>query len=178
VGSICDERRVSNPALHHAEARVLRYWPACPGLLGEITDWPISTPSLVPDGSQLACGLLMPARVGAPARRTRAQHAALLRTHLVFMRRDGDMPYGWLADNTRWQRKPKSYSSVAHALKETAKFYRYGTTSTLMSRFGWKRTLLSISQIAWLFGIRKSAHSRLHLSGGQAKRLGKGAFAA
>src|SRR4051812_3288793 len=28
---------------------------------------------------------------------------------LVEMRRDGMLPYGWLADNTRWQRKPRTY---------------------------------------------------------------------
>ena len=40
------------------------------------------------------------------------------------MRRSGMMPYGWLADSTRWQRKPKTYSGVADALEHTAKFYR------------------------------------------------------
>jgi len=47
-----------------------------------------------------------------------------VQTDLVFLRKSGAMPYGWLADSTRWQRKPETYSSVEHALAETAKFYR------------------------------------------------------
>jgi hypothetical protein len=47
-----------------------------------------------------------------------------VQTDLVLLRRSGELPYEWLADNTRWQRKPKTYSSVAHALEETARFYR------------------------------------------------------
>ena len=43
---------------------------------------------------------------------------------LTKMRRDGSLPYDWLADNTRWQRKPRTFDSVEHALKETAAFYR------------------------------------------------------
>jgi hypothetical protein len=31
---------------------------------------------------------------------------------LVQMRRAGEMPYGWLADSTRWQRKPRTFNSV------------------------------------------------------------------
>ena len=34
------------------------------------------------------------------------------------------MPYGWLADNTRWQRKPRTFDSIEEALEETARFYR------------------------------------------------------
>ena len=47
-----------------------------------------------------------------------------IRTDLVAMRRSGELPYGWLADNTRWQRKPDTFKSVQHALSETARFYR------------------------------------------------------
>src|SRR5262245_41432226 len=47
-----------------------------------------------------------------------------VQTDLVLLRRAGDLPYNWLADNTRWQRKPTTFSSVEHALNETAKFYR------------------------------------------------------
>ena len=43
---------------------------------------------------------------------------------LVEMRRDGMLPYGWLADNTRWQRKPKTYGGIEQALAETARLYR------------------------------------------------------
>jgi hypothetical protein len=43
---------------------------------------------------------------------------------LVEMRRAGVLPYDWLADNTRWQRKPHTFDSVEQALNDTASFYR------------------------------------------------------
>jgi hypothetical protein len=47
-----------------------------------------------------------------------------VQTDLVLMRRAGVLPYGWLADNTRWQRKPNTFNSVEQALQETARLYR------------------------------------------------------
>jgi hypothetical protein len=47
-----------------------------------------------------------------------------VQTDLVQMRKSGDLRYDWLADNTRWQRKPKTFDSVEQALQDTAKFYR------------------------------------------------------
>lgn len=49
---------------------------------------------------------------------------AKVQTDLVRMRKAGDLPYDWLADNTRWQRKPRTFSSVQQALEDTARFYR------------------------------------------------------
>ena len=43
---------------------------------------------------------------------------------LVLMRRADELPYNWLADNTRWQRKPRTFDGVADAVTQTAKFYR------------------------------------------------------
>lgn len=43
---------------------------------------------------------------------------------LVQMRRAGALPYSWLADNTRWQRKPRTFDGIEQALDETARFYR------------------------------------------------------
>jgi hypothetical protein len=40
------------------------------------------------------------------------------------MRQRGTLPYDWIADNTRWQRKPRSFNGVEEALKYTAEFYR------------------------------------------------------
>jgi hypothetical protein len=40
------------------------------------------------------------------------------------MRRDGMVPWGWIADHTRWMRKPRSYASLEQALAETAQLYR------------------------------------------------------
>jgi hypothetical protein len=47
-----------------------------------------------------------------------------VQTDLAQMRRAGDMPYDWITDNTRWQRKPITYRSIEQALAETARFYR------------------------------------------------------
>jgi hypothetical protein len=47
-----------------------------------------------------------------------------VQTDLVLMRKSGVLPYDWLADNTRWQRKPRSFDGIEDALENTAKFYR------------------------------------------------------
>jgi hypothetical protein len=47
-----------------------------------------------------------------------------VQTDLVHMRRAGLMPYDWLADNTRWQRRPTTFRDIGHALEQTARFYR------------------------------------------------------
>src|SRR5262249_32293866 len=40
------------------------------------------------------------------------------------MRLSGEIEFGWIADNTRWMRKPKTYSSAEHALRRTLQHYR------------------------------------------------------
>lgn len=40
------------------------------------------------------------------------------------MRREGQLPFHWVSDNTRWMRKPWTYNSMQQALRETASFYR------------------------------------------------------
>jgi hypothetical protein len=40
------------------------------------------------------------------------------------MRRSGDLPYGWLTDSTRVQRKPRTFDGIDAALEHTARFYR------------------------------------------------------
>jgi hypothetical protein len=47
-----------------------------------------------------------------------------VQTDLTIMRRAGDLPYDYLADNTRWQRKPLTFGGVEEALQHTAQFYR------------------------------------------------------
>jgi hypothetical protein len=49
---------------------------------------------------------------------------AKIQTDLTLMRRAGELPYGWLTDSTRFQRKPRSYIGVEQALLHTAQFYR------------------------------------------------------
>jgi hypothetical protein len=43
---------------------------------------------------------------------------------LVDMRMAGDIPFGWIADNTRWMRKPRTHSSMQAALRDCARTYR------------------------------------------------------
>lgn len=43
---------------------------------------------------------------------------------LADMRRAGELPYGWIADNTRWQRKPRTHGNPAEAIAEVARYYR------------------------------------------------------
>ena len=40
------------------------------------------------------------------------------------MREAGDIPFRWIADNTRWMRKPATFVGLDACLKETANFYR------------------------------------------------------
>jgi hypothetical protein len=47
-----------------------------------------------------------------------------VQTDLTVMRRSGWLPYGWLADNTRLQRRPRTYDGVKDALDECARLYR------------------------------------------------------
>lgn len=43
---------------------------------------------------------------------------------LVQMRRDGSLPFDWIADNTRWQRKPRTYGSLQAMLENCQETYR------------------------------------------------------
>ena len=43
---------------------------------------------------------------------------------LTDMRRNDEIPFSWIADNTRWMRKPTTYSNLEQAVQETAQFYR------------------------------------------------------
>ena len=54
---------------------------------------------------------------------------------LTVMRRAGELPYDWLADNTRWQRKPRTSEIRRGSTVRTC-----GPTLTLTSRYGWRRT--------------------------------------
>lgn len=40
------------------------------------------------------------------------------------MRKDGIIPYGWIADNTRWMRRPSAYGSAEDALLQAWQYYR------------------------------------------------------
>jgi hypothetical protein len=40
---------------------------------------------------------------------------------LVEMREAGKIPFGWIADNTRWMRKPTTFTGIENALNNTSK---------------------------------------------------------
>ncbi len=43
---------------------------------------------------------------------------------LAKLRREGRLPFGRIVDNTRWQRRPRTFDGVSEALVETARLYR------------------------------------------------------
>jgi hypothetical protein len=55
--------------------------------------------------------------------KTESRHDKV-QTDLVIMRRTGQLPYSWLTDNTRWQRKPVTYDGIEEAPRDTARLYR------------------------------------------------------
>jgi hypothetical protein len=40
------------------------------------------------------------------------------------MREAGEIPFEWIADNTRWMRKPSTFTGIESCLSNTSKFYR------------------------------------------------------
>jgi hypothetical protein len=56
--------------------------------------------------------------------KTEAAYKGLVGRLCVRMRRADVLPYAWLADNTRWMRKPTSYTGLEAAVTRTAQTYR------------------------------------------------------
>lgn len=56
--------------------------------------------------------------------KTEAEYKGTVCRLLAELRRSGEIPYHWLADATRWMRKPRTYSSIEEALRRTASTYR------------------------------------------------------
>jgi hypothetical protein len=56
--------------------------------------------------------------------KTEAEYKQTVCRLLTEMRLAGEIPFGWIADNTRWQRKPTTYTSMESALRRTAEAYR------------------------------------------------------
>lgn len=44
--------------------------------------------------------------------------------YLVQMRKSGELPWEWMADHTRWMRKPRTFSSLEEALRHAVRTYR------------------------------------------------------
>ena len=55
--------------------------------------------------------------------KTEGDHDKVQR-QLVDLRWSGRIPFDWIADNTRWQRKPLTFGSLAAAVERTAETYR------------------------------------------------------
>jgi hypothetical protein len=56
--------------------------------------------------------------------KTEQEYKNTVGRQLVKMREAGVIPYSWIADNTRWMRKPRSFSSLEEALENAARTYR------------------------------------------------------
>ena len=55
--------------------------------------------------------------------KTEAAYKMVVRL-LGVMRREGQLPFSWIADSTRWQRVPQTYSSLDDALEDMQTYYR------------------------------------------------------
>jgi len=56
--------------------------------------------------------------------KTEGEYKATVCRLLSEMRRAGDLPFGWIADNTRWMRKPQTYAGLEDLLRSTVETYR------------------------------------------------------
>ena len=56
--------------------------------------------------------------------KTEAEYKQTVIRLLGTMRLDGDLPFAWIADNSRWMRKPDTHSSLKNMLDITASAYR------------------------------------------------------
>jgi hypothetical protein len=56
--------------------------------------------------------------------KTEAEYKSTVVRLLTSMRREGVLPFHWIADNTRWMRKSQSFDSIEDALYRTAQTYR------------------------------------------------------
>jgi hypothetical protein len=56
--------------------------------------------------------------------KTEGEYSRTVIRLLTEMRLAGRIPFGWIADNTRWMRKPTTYSSLEEAMRWTWRFYR------------------------------------------------------
>lgn len=56
--------------------------------------------------------------------KTEREYKSTVSRLLKELRLEGAMPFGWIADSTRWMRKPTTFSSIEEALRRTARLYR------------------------------------------------------
>jgi hypothetical protein len=56
--------------------------------------------------------------------KTEAEYKQTVCRLLGEMRLAGEIPFSWIADNTRWMRKPRTYTGLQHFLELSAETYR------------------------------------------------------
>jgi len=56
--------------------------------------------------------------------KTEAAYKSIVVRLLTEMRKSGDLPFEWIADNTRWMRKPTTHTGLHRMLWESAQLYR------------------------------------------------------
>jgi len=62
--------------------------------------------------------------VAGKIKKTEAEYKGTVCRLLAGMRRRGELPYEWIADNTRWMRKPDTYSGLDEMLRLSQQTYR------------------------------------------------------
>src|SRR5690554_4000080 len=56
--------------------------------------------------------------------KTEKEYCNVVKRLLGAMRMGGRIPFGWISDNSRWMRKPNSYSKIEQLLRDASKTYR------------------------------------------------------
>jgi hypothetical protein len=56
--------------------------------------------------------------------KTESEYQATICRLLLQMRREGLLPHDWIADGTRWMRKPKTFSSLMSMMRQSHRAYR------------------------------------------------------
>jgi hypothetical protein len=64
------------------------------------------------------------AEVAGLVEKTEAEYTSTVARLLLEMRRAGELPYDWISDNTRWMRKPKTYTGLADFIDTHQRAYR------------------------------------------------------
>jgi len=62
-------------------------------------------------------------KLGLIDKSEREYHKVVVRL-LTKLRLEGSLPWAWIADSTRWMRKPTTYDDIEDALRDTAASYR------------------------------------------------------
>jgi len=105
---------------------------------------------------------------------------------ILKMRLDGHLPFSWIADYTRYRRKPQTFDSVEDALEDTAYFYRrslWSTTPAYVEIWLEKNALLGVIQpvtdrydVSLMVAIGFSSATFLHSAATELAQMGVPAY--